>query len=267
MKGYSTAKEKAADWNISTRHVQYLCRMGKIEGAVKLVGAWFIPDDTPIPVKNTKSDVRDYMFVGTKKRIFLSAIELFLLKGFDNVSFKDIGASVGIRQSTIYNHFKSTQEILDTIYDFYCYYYIKERLSLEDFESILQKESLINIMNYIRYDFKEDYEQIMNNITKIVLQRIGIDDRAREIASSLTIDEGIKYVESIFNRAIENGRLAAFDTHTMALFINSIRIFTLYYWILNPSPDDITKLLEDEQALYKLATRLLTDLKFPATTD
>lgn len=259
MQDYKTVEEKAVEWNITPRHIQYLCRTGKLEGAIKRAGSWFIPVDMPTPAKNSKSGIEDFNFVGTKKRVFDSAIELFMLNGFNNVGIKNIANKAGIRQSTLYNHFKSKYEILDTIYNFYYYYYLKDRCSLENIEDILQKGTLMDIIGYIRYNFKDNYLQKMSDITKIIFQRIGIDDRANKIAKSLIVDEGVKYVEDVFNRAVQIGRLAPFDTHAMAVFINSTRIFTLYNWIVDP--DNMTKLLEDEQTLYMNATKYIKDIK------
>lgn len=259
MQDYKTVEEKAVEWNITPRHIQYLCRTGKLEGAIKRAGSWFIPADMPTPAKNSKSGIENFNFVGTKKRVFDSAIELFMLNGFNNVSIKNIANKAGIRQSTLYNHFKSKYEILDTIYNFYCYYYLKDRCSLENIEDILQKGTLMDIIGYIRYNFKDNYLQKMSDITKIIFQRIGIDDRANKIAKSLIVDEGVKYVEDVFNRAVQIGRLAPFDTHAMAVFINSTRIFTLYNWLVDP--DNMTKLLADEQTLYMYAAKYIKDIK------
>lgn len=263
MQNYKTAEEIAEQWNISSRHVQYLCRSGKIEGAIKRAGSWFIPDDMPIPVKNTKSGSKDFMFVGTKSKIFDNAIELFMTKGFNDVSLRDIAEKVGIRQSTIYNHFKSKQEILDTVYEFYSYYYQKDRISLKDMETVMRQESLLDIMDCISYDFKEEYAKKMADITKIIFQRVAIDDRAREIGKALFLDSGIKYVEEVFNMGVSCGRLAAFDTHAMSMFINSVRIFTLYSWIVDPSVENLIRMKEEERLLYRYAVRHLTDLKLP----
>lgn len=261
MQSYMTTREKATEWNVSSQHVQYLCRKGKIIGAIKRAGAWFVPENAPNPIRYTKSGAEGFRFVGTKNKIFNSAIELFMLKGFNDVSLKDIADHVGIRQSTIYNHFESKQEILDTIYDFYCHYFLEDRMSMEEIEPALQNEGFMDIIRCIRYDFKENYLQKMSDITKIVFQRIAIDERARKICKSLVVDEGVRYVEAVFNRAIEIGRFAPFDTHAMSAFINSISIFTLYHWIVDPSPDNMSKLLEDEQMLYRYAAKFLTDFK------
>jgi len=260
MKEYKTTAEKAAEWGVTPYHAQLLCRKGKIEGAIKRAGTWFIPDDTPSPVKYMKSGAKSFDFVGTRKEIFESAIELFKLKGFNGVSLRDIAEQVGIRQSTIYNHFNSKQEILDAIYDYYCHYYLKDRPSLEDMESALKNESIMDIIGRIRYEFKEDYSQKLSDITKIIFQRISIDDRANEIAKSLMVKEGVEYVEAVFNKAVEMGRFAPFDTHAMSVFINNIRLSTLHIWIIDSTPETLEKVVADEMTLYQYATRFITDL-------
>lgn len=53
--------------------------------------------------------------MGTKENIINNSLKLFSVGGYDAVSMRDIADSVGIRQSSIYKHFKSKQDILDTI--------------------------------------------------------------------------------------------------------------------------------------------------------
>lgn len=263
MNNYKTIIGKADEWNVSKRHVQYLCKTEKIKGAIKIAGVWYIPDDAPVPVKNTKTGTPNFKFVGTKKKIFEKSIELFILHGFENVSAKKISTEVGIKQSTIYNHFKTKQEILDAIYDYYCCYLINW-MSMEEIEETLQNGSLMDIMMCTRYKLKEEHKQKIVDISKIVFQRNSIDDRAKEIMNSLILDNGISSIETIFRRAVEIGRLAPMDTRAMAVFINSIRISMLHIWMINPSPETIKKAADDEKQLYQYATKLLTDLKSPS---
>ncbi|MBU5673175.1 TetR/AcrR family transcriptional regulator [Paenibacillus brevis] len=51
----------------------------------------------------------------TKQKILAEALSLFSERGFHSVSVKEIAEAVGIRDSTIYKHFTSKQEIFDTI--------------------------------------------------------------------------------------------------------------------------------------------------------
>ena len=45
-----TCKEKAIEWNISTRAVNVMCQSGKIEGVKKEKGVWLIPNNAEKPI-------------------------------------------------------------------------------------------------------------------------------------------------------------------------------------------------------------------------
>jgi AcrR family transcriptional regulator len=53
--------------------------------------------------------------ISTKQRILDAALDLFSKKGFTAVSVRDISGAVGIKESSLYNHFKNKQDIFDTI--------------------------------------------------------------------------------------------------------------------------------------------------------
>lgn len=51
----------------------------------------------------------------TRDRIIATAVELFASQSYNAVSIRDIAHAVNIRESSIYYHFKSKKDILDTI--------------------------------------------------------------------------------------------------------------------------------------------------------
>lgn len=257
---FKTAEEIAIDWGISARYAQALCRQGKVEGAIKRAGAWFIPSVTMNPAKNTKSNAQ-LCFNGTKRLIFEKAVELFAERTFELVTIKDIAHKVGIRQSAMYNHFKSKQEILETIYEYFTFYYTANRPTIEDLEPVLREGSLFDIINAVEYEFEEKHCENMLRISRIVFQRRAIDEGAREISTSLILEDGIRFVEDVFKRAIEIGRLAPFDVHSMAVFCNSNRLYVMYWSMMEPSPESWNKLLGEQQALKRFAVEHLKDLK------
>jgi len=53
--------------------------------------------------------------MSTKQEILGNALSLFAQRGYDGVSVRDIARSVGIKESSIYNHYSSKQSILDGI--------------------------------------------------------------------------------------------------------------------------------------------------------
>jgi AcrR family transcriptional regulator len=67
------------------------------------------------------------MKVNNKEKIFHVSIDLFSKYGFDGVSVRQIAGEVGIKESSIYNHYPNKQAILNSILD----YYIAEMTSEE----------------------------------------------------------------------------------------------------------------------------------------
>ena len=53
--------------------------------------------------------------MNTRERIVDEALTLFSIRGFKGTSVKNIADAVGIKDSSIYKHFKSKQEIFDAI--------------------------------------------------------------------------------------------------------------------------------------------------------
>ena len=55
----------------------------------------------------------------TKQRLFETAVDLFSSRGFRGVSIRDISGAVGIKESSFYNHYKSKDELIAAIFEFY----------------------------------------------------------------------------------------------------------------------------------------------------
>lgn len=54
----------------------------------------------------------------TRERILSAAAALCKARGLDAVSIRDISAAVGIREASLYNHFRSKDELLGTMMDY-----------------------------------------------------------------------------------------------------------------------------------------------------
>jgi len=259
MFAFKTVDEKAVEWGMTVRHVRCLCRTDKIDGAVKRAGVWFIPEDSPNPLKIAKNSDKPFIFIGTKKSIFDNSIKLFTQKGYENVSINDIADSVGIRQSAVYNHFKSKQEILNTIYGFYYHHWILNRPNMDYLETLLKQGNSafeIIVKGFI-YAFDENIVGQMSDVVKIIMQRVSTDGKATELFQKLLLEEGITFVEKGLNLAIKAGRFSQFDTHIISVMINCARLYTLLWWMAGPSEEISKNLYKDEMAMYKLIASLL----------
>ncbi len=56
---FVTAKEKAAEWNISLRRVQLFCEQGRIKGVQRLGKVWVIPKEAERPLDKRYAENRD----------------------------------------------------------------------------------------------------------------------------------------------------------------------------------------------------------------
>jgi len=54
MNGYVRAEEIAERWDLSVRHIQMLCKLKKIEGAIKFGNTWAIPTNAEKPTRTGK---------------------------------------------------------------------------------------------------------------------------------------------------------------------------------------------------------------------
>ena len=61
----------------------------------------------------------EQIIMNTKERIIEKSLTLFSKHGYNAVTVRDIASAVGIKASSIYNHFESKQDIFNTIIDKY----------------------------------------------------------------------------------------------------------------------------------------------------
>ncbi|QUI25419.1 TetR/AcrR family transcriptional regulator [Vallitalea pronyensis] len=62
----------------------------------------------------------------TKNKILTTALDLFAEKGYSNVTIREIAKHVGIKGSSIYNHFSGKEDILSGILEYQNYFNEKE---------------------------------------------------------------------------------------------------------------------------------------------
>ncbi len=73
----------------------------------------------------------------TKTRIFEAAVELFAARGYHGTSIRDLAKKVGIKESSIYNHFPGKAAILQAIMDY----------QMEGFQNSLKALDNLKAMN------------------------------------------------------------------------------------------------------------------------
>ena len=69
--------------------------------------------------------------ISNKDKIFDVSVDLFSEYGYDGVSIRQIAGEVGIKESSIYNHYRSKESILDSILEYYINEMAREEIPLD----------------------------------------------------------------------------------------------------------------------------------------
>lgn len=169
----------------------------------------------------------------TKERIFDTSLELFSKKGYEAVSVREIAREVGIRESSIYNHYKSKESILDEIID-----YFKSKLANsgpreEDTEALIQEgpEVFFEVSSKIYIDQVNTPK--MEKIWRLVSIETFHNDKIKKFFKKELLEQPINIWEQIFDEMIERKLIKPVNSRTLAYEYFSFTIYLFFeYFIL-----------------------------------
>jgi AcrR family transcriptional regulator len=142
----------------------------------------------------------------TKQRIFDVAVDLISQKGFNGVSVREIAGNVGIKVSSLYNHFQSKEDILTKIFDYYEAEIEKTALSKKCLEKKIDTLSGQDFWEKGLLNFQAITQKpLMQKISKIILLEMFRNERARDIALDVLFSRQQKLVETIFGLMQKKG--------------------------------------------------------------
>lgn len=159
----------------------------------------------------------------TKENIIETALELFSLRGYDGVSVRDIAHAVGIRESSLYNHFANKQAIFDSIVDFCVQqserYFREQALPFErgDDTAIYQGIGIEHLQGLIEQTFRFFFDDPWNaRFRRLLLLSQYTDSRCRDIYRRLYRDKCVQVQAYIFAALMDAGELRREDPLTVA---------------------------------------------------
>ena len=197
------------------------------------------------------------MKVNNKDKILNVSIDLFSEYGYDGVSVRQIAGEVGIKESSIYNHFKSKEAILDSILN----YYIEKMMS----EDIPIEEASTNLDVGFDYFYQTGLDAFagqlkdekMSKITRIILIESYHNEKINGFLKKSILDEAINGWIKLFDlmkfkKVIREDA----DSRQLAESFYKYGLFLLYeHYIINYPEDDgkfIEKLCKKSQNHIKL---------------
>ncbi|MGG5370918.1 TetR/AcrR family transcriptional regulator [Enterococcus sp. AZ196] len=185
----------------------------------------------------------------TKERIWQEALTLFSEHGFDGVSVKEIAHAVGIKDSSLYNHYKSKQEIFDTILFEVCDI-LKEAnntfaLPLAGDAGDIYTNSSAEDLTKMYVDAFKFYlrNETASKFRKLLITEQHMHQHVGDLYNELFFDSPMKYLTALFTDLIQRGTFIKADPYTTAMH---------FYAPLNSliRRSDIRPDLEEENIVY-----------------
>lgn len=187
----------------------------------------------------------------TKERILQEALNLFSNNGFEAVSMRDIGAAVGIRESSIYKHYAGKQAILDEIV----------ARAMEKLEHMLVRLHVpdpgdASVFQYVDMNFEDIaalctnmlLEQRENEFVSKFRRLLTIEqyrnEKLRKIYIGVFMERQLAYVEKVFEYLLGLGVLQGSSAKILALG------FFSPFFLLSYKLQDEKELLERELREY-----------------
>lgn len=176
----------------------------------------------------------------TKDKIFDISLELFAQKGFDAVSVREIAREVGIRESSIYNHYKNKEAILDAIIDFFMSELASSSPPEEEMEKLMETPEL-----FFEVGAKAFIGRMSAPKTEKIWRLISIElyhnEKIREFFKKELIEVPIMAWEQIFTKMMEKGVIKQVDPKMLAHEYFSFAIYLLFeHFVLNYEETDET---------------------------
>jgi AcrR family transcriptional regulator len=180
------------------------------------------------------------MKVNNKDKIFDVSIDLFSEFGYDGVSIRQIASEVGIKESSIYNHYKSKESILDSILNYYIEQMLSQDIPIEDASANLDRGFDYFYQAGLNAFAGQLKDEKMSKITRIILIESYHNEKINEFLKKSIINDAIDGWIGLFD-LMKYKRLIRDDADSRQLAESFYKygLFLLYeHYIINYPEDD-----------------------------
>ncbi|EMS72674.1 TetR/AcrR family transcriptional regulator [Ruminiclostridium cellobioparum] len=168
----------------------------------------------------------------TKNRILQVSLDLFSLRGYSSVSIRDICGKVGIKESSVYHHFKSKQDIFDVLCNSFTetLYALPQAFSVE-----MQKVTSVKDEEFIFVcqSFVNDYlmNEKINKFIRMLIIEQGTNVQAAELYHRVLFDDALAGQKVIYQWLVNIGFLRNSDVDMMVMEYYSHVIYLFHRYL------------------------------------
>jgi AcrR family transcriptional regulator len=168
--------------------------------------------------------------MSTREKILQEALNLFSVKGYDAVSLRDIASRVGIKESSLYNHFQNKQALFDSIIE-WCMARSNEHFHdarlVGDDRVFTADAATVGMYGSMTEDqFVETagavFEAVFADETSVKLRQMLTIEQYRgekqaRLFREISFESSLKFQEPLFRAMIDAGYFIQADPEMMAL--------------------------------------------------
>ncbi len=164
----------------------------------------------------------------TRNTILKVALQLFFTEGYKDVSYQDLIEKTGLSKGAIYHHFKSKEEILISVFEFFLQT-SQQPVVVKPEDIVKSQESFRKLFIDTKKEQFESFKKILNTKTLKVnkllffLEAINENEKLKKIIYDLMKQE-TKFLEKCFLGLKKNNKLP--EGKSPALLAKAI------YWML-----------------------------------
>ena len=160
--------------------------------------------------------------VGTRSRIINAAIVLFCDKGYSKVSVRDIANAVGIKAASLYSHFKSKEDLLHSLYDYFYENQYKVRPNMDELLKLVETMHPFEVLRKVDFRYTAEIQENMDRIAIIGFMEWKTDLKSKEFVKKALLDLTSDLMRPLLEKMTEMKKIEPLDIESFIYLVSNL---------------------------------------------
>ncbi|MDD9149943.1 MULTISPECIES: TetR/AcrR family transcriptional regulator [unclassified Sporolactobacillus] len=162
--------------------------------------------------------------MSTKQDIFDCALALFSKSGYNGVSMRDIAGKVGIKGSSIYNHYAGKEAIMDDICQAFVRTLAVSRPPLEKVAESIDKTNAADVFKSLIVAYGRRINEQWTQMARLVFSEHFYNQKAGDIFVREILENNVSYYVSVLAEMERKGKIKKIDKPFIAALFNNEQV-------------------------------------------
>ncbi|MCL2226158.1 MAG: TetR/AcrR family transcriptional regulator [Oscillospiraceae bacterium] len=157
---------------------------------------------------------------GTKEKILKVAARMFSERGYDKVTTREISKDIGINAASIYHHFASKEDILNSLYSLYSSERRRKYPNLDELLRLAETEPPHDVLMRSIFHYNEESVEILDQILITAVRRLGSDIESERFIQENIIESISSVLRPLLERLVDLKKIKPFDIDAFLSIVN-----------------------------------------------